>query len=118
MAQMSDAALKALLSDIKYIKDKVDDQVLEGPFDVPAKERKWVTVTRALRLLRLNGIESRSRLMAVQAELRGLRSVVETMAKNQNLDPERVYALVDENLKEAFGSLRITSEPEDEEVQP
>ena len=120
MAQMSDAALKAFLADIKYIKDKVDDQVLEGPYDAPPKERKWVTVTRALRLIRLTTTETRNNTRALQAELRGLRTVVETMAKNQNLDPERVYALVDKNLQAATADLKITlsaSAEEDEEQE-
>lgn len=108
MAQMSDAALKAFLADIKYIKDKVDDGVLEGPYDAPPKERKWVTPTRALRLIRLVTTETRNNTRVLQAEIRGLRTVVETMAKNQNLDPERIYALVDQNLQAATADLKIT----------
>lgn len=119
MAQMSEAALKAFLADIKYIKDKVDDQVLEGPYTAPPKERKWVTVTRALRLIRLVTTETRDNTKVLQAELRGLRTVVETMAKNQNLDPERIYALVDKNLQAATADLKITfsTSAEDEEQE-
>lgn len=93
---------------MKKVAGIVDDQVLEGPYEVPAKERKWVTVTRAIRLLRMVTSDTRDRTMAVQAELRGLRSVVDTLAKNQNLDPERIYALVDKNLQAATADLKIT----------
>lgn len=117
MDKAQDARLKKIEDLAETIKGLVDAQVLEGPYE-PVSKRKWVSVTRALRLIRLNGIETRSRVQDMQAQLRGLRSLVETMAKNQNLDPERVYALLDENLKEAFRDLRITSEPDDEETQP
>lgn len=122
MATMSDAEKKSLLADIKAIKGMVDDRVLEGPYDVPASKRKWVTVTRALRLIRLVTTETRDGVKAARAEIRGLRTVVDTLVKSQNLDPERIYALVDENLKAATADLKITfsaeAEAEDEEIQP
>lgn len=120
MATMSESEKKALLDGVKAIRSMVDAKVLEGPYE-PVSKRKWVSVTRALRLIRLNGIETRSRVQDMQAQLRGLRSVLDTLAKSQNLDPERIYALVDQNLKAATADLKITfstDENEEEEVQP
>lgn len=115
MALFTDAEKKTLLADIKTIRGLVDDKVLEGNYADRADPDNWVPLTRAIRLGRLVGLETRNDVKALRTEVSALRTLVTTMAQNQNLDPERIYAVLDENLRVAFADLRITSEEDADE---
>lgn len=96
-----DANDKQVAADtLEILKDLRDGKVPTVPISM-ARDSETITTRAALRDLRL-------RTGNLLAELKGLRTVVETLAQNQNLDPERIYALVDKNLQAATADLKIT----------
>lgn len=96
-----DANDKQVAADtLEILKDLRDGKVPTVPISM-ARDSETVTTRAALRDLRL-------RTGNLLIELKGLRTVVETMANNQNLDPERIYKLVDKNLQAATADLKIT----------
>lgn len=106
------------LAEVKRVKSLVDDKVLIGPWN-DKKQQSEVTLARAARLNWIQAKAARDGVNALRAEVRGLRTTVEALAKNMNLDPERIYEILDKNLQEATADLKITfsaeAEAEEEE---
>jgi hypothetical protein len=114
---ISESAQKQLVNDVKAIKGHVDDKVLMGPWNDP-KKQEHVTLARAARLNFLQAQSASEGVKALRAEVRGLRSTLDALVKNMNLDPERIYQMVDENLREATRDLKITFAVEEEKEKP
>lgn len=105
MAMMSEAEKKVLLDAAKSSLQLIPDG---GARDTQAGSlRKNLIVTRR--------VDGNAKLLLT--EVRGLRTTVDTLVKNAGLDPERIYTLLDENLKAATADLKITFSTEDEDEE-